>query len=149
MKDFIIAVLSFSFQISGALILLNWCSSNIDRRVKERYLQQHKGLILVGPDDDMKIQLRKEELQKNATAIFKSCAAAFNITLGYILAVFMEGTGSKKECLILQILICVVAILLIEHYLTVFVARKKYPEDILLAHSEMTKGIAAYRHVSK
>ena len=147
MVDYFITVLSYSLQISGALILFNWCSSNIDRRVKNRYLQPHKGLILVGPDEDMKIQLKKEELQKNATEVFKSCAAAFDIVLGYILAIFIKSTGNKRGYIIIQVLICVSIILVIEHFATKIAAKKKYPNDQFICSSEMTMGIAAFRRV--
>ena len=143
----VFVVLSYAFQISGAIILLNWTVSNFDDRVKRRFFQPHKGLILSGPEDDMKITLEKEELQRTAIEVLKGGTAAANIMIGYVFAIFMETTITSKWVVVLAVLLCAGAILSAEHFLLKCIAKRKYPQDIQLSGTETPEGTAAFRRV--
>lgn len=145
----IITVLSFAFQISGAIILLNWSVSNLDNRIKAKCFDQHTSLTLETTSDGIKIRLRKDDLQRYAIELYKSVVAIANILIGYSCAIFMEDNIVSKYVTLLLVVVAVAAILLVEKLVIEKLARKKYNVDLLLGDKEykIPYGMVAFKKI--
>lgn len=132
-----ITILSFSFQIAGALILLSWTISNLDKKVVLEHLAQHDGLILKKEDNEMKVELKKDKLQAVTVVRYKNFFAAVNISIGYTCAIFAQNTDYSKSCTFLMVVMLTALIILAEFSLAKHIAKKMYPNDLLLSDSEI------------
>lgn len=126
-------VFSYAFQLSGALLLLFWSLKGIKKNILELYFP---GTNIIERDEDDNCTLLKEVLQKNAKKIVLNIFSFGNLVVGYLLAVIAEKTLDNCKTLIL-VIVLTVAIICVEYILTVVIAIKKYPENILVPYSQL------------
>lgn len=125
-----VSVLSYAFQVAGALILLLWCIGNLDKKVKQNCVDSHAG-ILWGEFDagGEYTNLSAADLQASAKNIYLNIVAFGNLVVGYALAIFMTDVAVSPCYILLFVVLAVVAILCIEYFLIAKIAAKKYCED--------------------
>lgn len=127
----IITIASFSFQISGAVILILWSLGSCDKKITSMCLEQNNGPLWLDMDDNIIID--KESLQFNAKTVYKNIFAFFDIAIGYICAMFAESSGLRKICVFGIVIIVTTVIVILESWLTKVIAQRKYPQDIKLS----------------
>lgn len=125
----LISVSSFSFQISGAVLLLLWSLRKCDSKIKEQCL--HAGDSLVGNFDETGTytNIPKDNIQATAKIVYKNIAAFLDILIGYVCAIFSESIPLSKWSILLLVIIQTIVILLIENVVVGAVAKKRYSAD--------------------
>lgn len=135
-------VLSFAFQLSGGVILLLlWVFTDARKKVVESY---YPADTTAQPDDDNMCTLKKERMQEIATDIYRNRFAFGDLCAGYLIAVIAEKTLS--DCAIfLCVVILTSVITWIEYYFAKVLAKRNFPEDMLVPASELEKyGVGMY-----
>ena len=126
----IIAVLSYAFQLAGALLLLLWCVGKLDAKIV-------KGCLDNRPDpragrfdkDGCYRKLSKEELQESAKNVYLNIATFANLVIGYTLAIFMTDVCIPRWCVLICVIVVVALILGFEHFIVRVIAKRKYHTD--------------------
>lgn len=127
----LIAILSYSFQIAGALILLLWSIGKCDRKIKQMCIAEHGGM-LVGTFDETgtHFTLEKESLRKNAKTVYLNIAAFVDLIIGYACAIFAQPINGSPWCVLVYVGAVVVVILLLEYLLILLLANCIYHRDL-------------------
>ena len=131
----ILSITSFSFQLSGALILILWSIGSCDKKIKLMCLEQNSGPLWFGINDTT--TLDKDSLQSNAKMVYKNIFELFDIAFGYICEIFVEEPELKRICIFGIVIVITLGIILVENWLTNLIARKKYSKDIEIALSDI------------
>ena len=131
-------ILSYAFQISGAIILLLWSFASLCRiKIKVLDLYFPDSSVIERDNDDMCI-LSKDKLRKATIEIFKNIFAFLDLVIGYSLAIFAEQKFENCKAFLL-IVISTALITVIECLATGAVARLKYPKDVVMPFAEIEK----------
>ena len=102
-------ILSISFQLAGALILLIFNFSSKKEAVFKEFYSQHRGVIKV-KNVEGKPKVDKKEVNAVLTQIYVNRGAFIYLICGYALNIWASNVENK---LIAVILICALCILLI------------------------------------
>lgn len=142
----IVTVLSFAFQISGALILLGWYGAKVDRIIKEKSIAQHTGLILDGSLEEIKAKIKREDIQRTANDVYKTLTAIVDIIIGYTCAIFAEASETPKCKIFLLVCVATAIIIVLESAIIKIVVEKKYRDDITADEKDLQipAGTVAY-----
>ena len=126
----LVAVLSYAFQIAGALILLLWSVGKCDKKIKQMCIAEHSGM-LIGTFDETgtHFTLEKESLRKNAKTIYLNIAAFFDLIIGYTCAIFAQPLNGSPWCVLVYVVVVVVVVILLEHLLILLLANCIYHKD--------------------
>ena len=125
-----VSVLSYAFQVAGALILLLWCIGNLDKKVKQNCLDSHTGFLWGEIDEGGEYtKLSAADLQESAKNIYLNIAAFGDLVVGYALAIFMADVTISPWYILAFVALAVVIILCIEHFSIVRIARSKYKSE--------------------
>lgn len=125
---FVLFITSFSFQISGAVLLLLWSLTKCDKKIKKMSTESNLYWRTID-DKGEKICLPKEKLQENAKMVYKNIFAFFDILIGYFSAIFL---GETQQCTckkFVGVLISVFIIVLVEILIAKWIAKIKYKND--------------------
>lgn len=130
MNTDLIAILSYSFQIAGALILLLWSIGKCDKKIKQMCIAEHSGM-LVGTFDKTgtHFTLEKDSLRKNAKTVYLNIAAFVDLIIGYACAIFAQPINSSPWCVLVYVGAVVVVILLLEYLLILLLVNCIYHRD--------------------
>ena len=130
MNTDLIAILSYSFQIAGALILLLWSIGKCDKKIKQMCIAEHSGM-LVGTFDETgtHFTLEKDSLRKNAKTVYLNIAAFVDLIIGYACAIFAQPINSSPWCVLVYVGAVVVVILLLEYLLILLLVNCIYHRD--------------------
>lgn len=124
-----ITVSSFSFQISGATILLLWSLKKCDKRIKENCINNGSNWIEFDDSGKSHTTLSKTSLQHNAKVVYLNIAAFIDIILGYACAVFSEDVNICKGLIFLLVIAFTAIIIALEKLLVNIIAKAKYSSD--------------------
>lgn len=122
-----VAVSSFSFQISGAAILLTWCLRNHDKQTKRKCIEQHSGSLWL--DFDNTTVLGKEDLQQNAKTLYQNICAFSDLLFGYTCAIFVKETAVSSWIICVLVAVVTFIIIFLENTISSAIALRKYPTD--------------------
>ena len=123
-----VSVLSYAFQVAGALILLLWCIGNLDKKVKQNCLNSHSEMLWGAIDESGGYtELSAEDLQESAKNIYLNIAAFADLVIGYALAIFMTDVAISPLYILLFVALAVVVILCTEYCYILKKAKEKYP----------------------
>ena len=125
---FVLFITSFSFQISGAVLLLLWSLTKCDKKIKKMSTESNLYWIEID-DKGEKIGLSKEKLQKNARTVYKNILAFFDILIGYFSAVFLKETQQGAWEKFVGVLILTIIIVFVEILIAKCIAKRNYPKD--------------------
>lgn len=128
MFSVLIAVGSYAFQVSGAVILLLWSLKNCDKKIEQMSLDNDPTIGYFDKTGTYDI-IPKEKLQENAKALYKNVAAFLDLVIGYSLAIFMTDVDTKATKLFLYVVIAVVVILFIENCIIDKKAIKRFSDN--------------------
>lgn len=126
MLAIIIVVASFSFQISGAIILLLWSIGNCNKKIEKMCVENDSSHWY---DMDNTTLVSKEELQRSAKTLYLNICAFADILIGYTCAVFVEDTGLSPWYIFGLVLMATLVILLVNITSSSLVAKIKYPHS--------------------
>ena len=126
----IIAVLSYAFQLAGALLLLLWCIGKCDANVVKGCFDNHASSYVGGFDEGGPFtMIPEEDLQQSAQNVYRNIATFANLAIGYALTIFMTDICISPWCVLIYVAIVVVLILAVEHFSINLIASKKYSSD--------------------
>lgn len=131
-----IQIISISFQISGAVILLLWClrGAKIDHIIEKCF----PGSNTVSRDDNNNCILSKERLQKAAREVYTNVLAFVDLIIGYLTTYFITDTLTPVCASILTIFIT--AVLIAINYIIAWrLSIWKYPNDVVVSYSVLEK----------
>lgn len=126
MFEIFVIVASFSFQISGAIILLLWSLGKCDNKIKKMCVNRGNPYWL---DMDGNATVSKTDLQANAKTVYLNISAFANILLGYTCAIFVEDTYLSAWVVFGLVIIATIVVLCFDYLLTNWIAKVKYPCD--------------------
>lgn len=147
----IIAILSYSFQLAGALLLLLWCIRKCDTNVIKGCFENHANPLWMEWDKDGEFtRISKEDLQDSAKNVYLNIATFADLVIGYTMAIFMTDVDIPRWCLLIYVLIAVILILGGEYFGIDRGVKKKYNVDRKVYNSEHSprKGDIAYKITS-
>lgn len=131
-----IQVVSISFQLAGALILLLWSFKAMAReRVIERCFV--KGAY-IERDDCGNGHIDKKRLQNVSKETVLNVFAFINLIIGYGIT-FWESNNFSRPCAILITILMTTGLLLLEYLLAWFISWLRFPKDIILSSKEIEK----------
>ena len=125
MEQIIINVLSFSFQIAGAVLLLLWSLKNSDRKIKK--MSVIPGINIF--DFEGNTEVDSKTLQDNAKVVYSNIVAFVDIVIGYSLAIFAGEFDINAWIMFVVVAGATTGIILLEKLLIYCVARLKYSKD--------------------
>ena len=130
-----IYILSLSFQLSGALILLLWSWRKTEKHIIDSY---YPAEAVAEPDDNDICTMKKERVQLVITDLYRNRCAFSDLCLGYLITIWGEKTFS--DCItFVSIIIGTAIITKFECSITNIIAKKKFPEDVKVHSSELEK----------
>ena len=130
MIQVIINVASFSFQISGAIILLLSYLTNADQKIKRMCLDEHTGPLWgIFDKDGLSTPVSKEQLQSNAKIFYKNSFAFLNILIGYTCAIFSGDINVCPYRIFTYVVFLTISILIIEILASNGLSKLIYRED--------------------
>lgn len=128
-------VLSYSFQISGAVILLLGSLSATNKKILAAYFSAPS--VVLRDDNDM-CMLSKKELQKACRPVYQNIVAFINLVIGYSLAIFAEK--QYENCRTFILVVCITILVIAIEYATVYVlAWVRYRSDKQVPFAEIHK----------
>lgn len=150
MGDYIsiaIKVASFSFQISGAAILLLWAVGSIDVKIKRMCLENNG--MLMGEFDELEtsVVLDKSDLQKNAVTVYRNIVALIDVIIGYTLAIFVSETSMPNWIILCAVIVLTIIILGLELGVISWLVRRKYPANLKVADDQVPNGTLVVRKI--
>lgn len=122
-------ILSVSFQVAGALILLK-------KSLKEKVLDKAKGIYISESGDTLmceknKIVLYKDRIQEIAMDIYIDRVAFLYLTIGYSISIFgkYDTDTSKCEIVIFEIIVSIILIA-VGTKISKFITKKLFNNNI-------------------
>lgn len=127
--DVVIQVLSFAFQISGAVLLLLWSLGKCDTRIKDICLND--GVPSWGAFDEHGTYsvLGKDTLRRTAKTVYRNIFAFADIIIGYALAIFITDTVVPNWVILILVAFSTAVILMLEYIATAIIAAIRYRHD--------------------
>ena len=147
----IIAVLSYAFQIAGALLLLLWCIGKCDANVVKDCFSNHPAPLWLEMDEKgAYTTVSKENLQESAKNVYLNIASFADLAIGYALAIFVTDLTIPRWLVLIFVAVLVVILLIAERFGIDALAKKKYPKDRRVYNDECKpkKGEIVYTDVS-
>jgi len=120
-----ITIISYSLQLSGALILLI-SSVQKGRNVIEDESTRNIYALIV---EDCKFTIYKDDLQKTAKKRYKEICSFADLAAGYALAVFRDNSEIKLCYRLILLLFFTAVLMLVETRASKFFAERKYNDD--------------------
>ncbi len=131
-----IEIISISFQLSGAIILLLWC---LNGAKKEQIIREYfPGSNTIKRDDDDNCILSKDRLQMITKEVYVNVMAFGNLIIGYLLTYFAVRTCTPVYAIGLTVFL-VVIIIAVEELLAKLFAAMKYSKDIIVPYDLLEK----------
>ncbi len=126
----IIAVLSYAFQLAGALLLLLWCIGKCDANVVKGCFNNHPTPLRLEMDErGYYTMVAKEDLQESAKNVYLNITTFADLAIGYALAIFVTNVTISRWLVLTFVAVLVVILLLAECFGIAALAKKKYPTD--------------------
>lgn len=128
--DSIFYIVSVSFQVAGALILLLWACGSTRQKIIEKYYPE---VGSANPDDDGNTVMNVGKIRKCVMEIYMNRISFFYIAVGYFLAIYGE-LNIKRD--IAAVLICILTVffigvgVIISKILSWAIYRKKIPINV-------------------
>lgn len=124
------------FQLAGALILLLNCSIGSEKMVIKNCFP---GTNVVERDDDNNCKIPKDKLQLSAHKIYLNIVAFSDLVAGYLIA-SLNPTANYETCYtVLGVVGATVILLLIEYFVSLWIAKMVYAKDMEIPYSELEK----------
>lgn len=121
----IIYVFSIAFQVSGALILLEFLGKDVDKKIRYNTVHENDGIPMWIMDDNGKYtDLDQKDLQRHAELLYKNIVAFAFIVIGYALGIFGDTAGNKWIIFIAVIGTTFISMLLSRCIIRMIVKRK-------------------------
>lgn len=126
----IIAILSYAFQLAGALLLLLWCIGKCDANVVKGCFNNHPTPLWLEMDErGYYTTVAKEDLQESAKNVYLNITTFTDLAIGYALAIFVTDVTIPRWLVLTFVAVLVVILLLAERFGIDALAKKKYPKD--------------------
>ena len=133
----IIAILSYAFQLAGALILLLWSIRKCDANVIKGCFDNQASIYASSDDDSGSFTvIPKEDLQQSSQNVYLNIASFVDLSIGYALAIFITDICISRCCVLAWVIISVFLILVIERFSVCLIAKKMYSADRKVHHDE-------------
>lgn len=133
----IIAILSYAFQLAGALILLLWSIRKCDANVIKGCFDNQTCIYASSDDDSGSFTvIPKEDLQQSAQNVYLNIASFVDLSIGYALAIFMTDIYISRWCVLAYVTTAIILILVIECFSIFLIVKKKYSADRKVYHDE-------------
>ena len=127
-------VLSLSFQVAGAVLLIIKYFGKTKERIIEEYFP---GSNIAERDENDNSTLEKEKVRFCVRNIYDNRMAFLFIAVGYILSIFGEVNGECKLCILMFVIACTVAIILLEKAFSIIVSNLIYKNDITVPYDNL------------
>lgn len=125
------------FQLAGALILLlNCCKGNKVAVIKNCF----PGSNTVERDENNNCTIPKEKLQESAHKIYLNIVAFGDLVIGYTMAAFSPVAVYSTCYTVLGVGGATFLLLIVEYYLSKWIARIIYAKDEIVPYNELEKG---------
>lgn len=125
-----------AFQLAGALILLLNCIVGNKKAVIRNCFP---GSNFVERDDEDNCIIPKEKLQKSAHVLYLNIVAFADLVIGYLIASFSPVSTSSDEYTVLGVIGATAVLLLLEYFLSQWLSRKLYAEDMKIQYKALKK----------
>ena len=126
----IFAILSYAFQLAGALLLLLWCIGKCDAKVVKGCFSNHPTPLWMEMDEKGGYTTAsKEDLQESVKNVYLNIASFADLVIGYALAIFVTDITIPRWLVLIFVAVVVALLLLAEHFVICKIAKKKYTED--------------------
>lgn len=126
----IFAILSYAFQLAGALLLLLWCIGKCDAKVVKGCFSDHPTPLRMEIDEKGGYTtVSKEDLQESAQNVYLNIFSFADLVIGYALAIFVTDVTIPRWLVLIFVAVVVAFLLLAEHFVICKMAKKKYTED--------------------
>lgn len=148
MSATVITVLSYSFQLAGALLLLLWCIGKCDANVVKGCFDNYSNPRWIECDEKGTFTIvSKDNLQESAKNVYLNIVSFANLAFGYALAIFMTETLISRWAILFCVIITVAIILVLEYFCVDRKAKKRYNTDRKIYDNEHTpqKGEIVYK----
>lgn len=136
----LVKVASFSFQISGTVILLLWAVGSIDTKIKSMCLENNNVLIGEFDESGTNVVLDRRDLQKNAVTVYRNIVALIDVIVGYTLAIFVLETSISNWIILCAVIALTAIILSMELGAVSCLVRRKYPSNIKVSNDLVPNG---------
>ena len=137
------AVLSIAFQLSGAVLLTIRFWGKRKNEILQQYFNSSESICR---DDGEEVVLHKEKLRKIFKEIYLIRFSFIYIVLGYALSVLDISTS--KCCTILIIMSMSALLILLAHFVSIFICRIKYSKDLKIPYDEAVEKGNAVQEMS-
>lgn len=130
----LVYILSLSFQVAGAvLLIIKYWGKTKDRIVDEYF----PGSNIIERDEEDNIKLEKEKVQVCARNIYDNRMAFVFIAIGYILSIFGSMNSISKIYILILVILFTVIIIVIEKKISMEISKRYYIEDIIMSYDEV------------
>lgn len=139
----IIAVLSYAFQIAGALLLLLWCIGKCDANVVKDCFRNHPAPLWLEMDEKgAYTTVSKEDLQESAKNVYLNIASFADLAIGYALAIFVTNLTIPRWLVLIFVAVLVVILLIAERFGIDALAKKNTlkTEGYIMTNANRKKG---------
>ena len=126
MGQWICYIISISFQVAGALILL---VNSLKKGKKQIYASYFANAPKHVFGKDGMVTLEKEKLQEHARKLYIDRVAFVYLILGYLLAVFGDIGSNKKFVTALSVIVCSTLLLGIGNVIGKEISKLVYNDD--------------------
>ncbi|WP_099335748.1 hypothetical protein [Clostridium cadaveris] len=122
-------ILSVSFQVAGALILLiKSLKGKVLDKAKEMYVSEFKGPLI---SEKNKIVLSKERIQEIAMDIYINRIAFLYLSIGYIISIFgKQNTNISKGSICMYMVIASLLLIAGGYIFSKTISKMHFKEDI-------------------
>lgn len=131
-----IHVISISFQLAGAVILMLWClKGSNEKQIISKYFP---GSNIANRDNKNNCILKKEKIRSITRDIYINVLAFTNLIIGYLISYFNVDTLNPIHSVILTLLFTTI-IIAAEYLLATLIAYLKYRQDLIINYSQLEK----------
>ena len=134
----IIYLLSISFQLSGALILIFFCWGNIERKVLNKVFPANS---VMERNDDNKVVISRDKLFRAYKEVWLNRIAFILLGLGYLLSVFGSNEGINLWLGFILLIIGSVVIMMIGNKIATIIAKRVSTYDKEYEYEELCSKI--------
>lgn len=122
----IIYLLSISFQLSGALILIFFCWGNIEQKVLSKVFSANS---IMERNYENKVTIKRDKLFRAYKEVWLNRTAFILLGLGYLLGVFGSNEGSNLWFSCILLMFGSVVMMIIGNKIATIIAKKASTHD--------------------
>lgn len=127
-------ILSLSFQLSGALILILFCWGDTRRRILNMVYPANTS---IPRDDNNNVEISKEKLYRAHKEVLNNRIAFIFLGCGYLLSVFGTNEGINKWCIFWGVVFVSVMLTMSEAGIAHFVAKFCNKNNRIYSYDEL------------